>query len=71
MMYFWEPPFLYVFEGERRDYAKADQEDICLRIAEGTKTIIVFKIYVGTCFNKKQINPTKNNVPAVSNNPNI
>ena len=71
MMYFSEPPSLHVFKGEGRNHAKADQEDICLRITEGTKAIIVFKIYVGTCFNRKQINPMKNNLPAVSNNPKV
>ena len=40
MMQFWEPPFLHVFKGGRMNYAKADQEDICLRIGEGTKAIV-------------------------------
>lgn len=41
MMYFWEPLFLHVFKGGRRSYTKADQENICLWIGEGTKAIVI------------------------------
>ena len=70
MMYFWEPLFLHVLKGGRGSYTKADQENICLRIGEGTKAIIILLTYVAS-FNRKQINSMEGNIPAVSNNPNV
>lgn len=42
VMNFGEPLLLHVFEGSRAGNAETNQENIGLRIAEGTETIIVF-----------------------------
>jgi hypothetical protein len=55
MMYFWKPLFLHVFKRGRRSYTKADQENICLWIGEGTKAIVILLTYIA-CFNRKQSN---------------
>ena len=39
---FWKPFLSYVLEGCRGGDAEADEEDIGLRIGEGTKTVVIF-----------------------------
>jgi hypothetical protein len=41
----WPPLLLHVVEACRVDDAKADQENVGLRVAEGSKTIILLLTY--------------------------